>query len=101
MYLPGQIVYDLDKKRPFKIGCVWDVKQYPKRHTHFVKCANERTAVKAPGGLFYELYEIATPRTVAEAKILLTRNLITPASCPPSHCWKCGHWKDVCKHEQD
>ena len=87
MYLPGQIVYDLDKKQPVQIGDdVWDVSSYPERHTHFIKGTDEM-----------KMYEIAFPSTIEEAQDLLGKNLITPAPCSPSHCWKCGNWKSNCK----
>ena len=63
MYGPGQVVYDLDKKVPYEIGDdVWDVESYPKRHTHFIRHADPNVHVgRAPGGLFYEVMEIAIP----------------------------------------
>jgi len=93
MYLPNQVVHNLDTNEPFKMsGNVWEISQYPKRHTHYVKRSAKTTPERAPGGLFYELFEIALPKDVEEARLLLSRNLIAPAPCLPTHCWRCGNW---------
>lgn len=98
MYGPGQIVYDLDKRCPFRIGDdVWDVASYPKRHTHFIKGTNYMNSEKAPGGLFYGSHEIACPKTLKEARELMRQGRIFPAPCRPDHCWDCGNWKTNCR----
>ena len=83
MYLPGQVIYDLDKKVPVTIEDVWDIEQYPKRHTHFIK--NVGTWDKAKN---LEHYRIATPKTIKEAEELLVKNLIAPSPEPPKDAWK-------------
>lgn len=98
MYLPGQIVYDLNKKVPFQMsGDVWALDQYPKRHTHFIRPSLKMTSQKNKEGLFYELYEIFLPASVKEAEKLLSLNLIIPAPCTPNHCWNCQAWLNGCK----
>jgi len=85
MYYPGQIIFDKDKNEPVQIGDVWDLTDYPKRHTHFI-----RNSGKYDKDYFF--YEIALPKSIEEAKDLLEKNLIAPSPCPPTHCWKCGNW---------
>jgi hypothetical protein len=97
MYLPGQIVYDLDKKEPVCIGDdVWEIKAYPLRHTHFIKAVGTWCMRPESAGGPMNHYQIALPKTVAEARELLDKNLIVPAPCTPTHCWKCGNWKSNC-----
>lgn len=102
MYGPGQIVYDLNKKEPARIGDnVWDKASYPARSTHFIKEAFPEPKMipnQAPGGLFYTAYEIACPKTLEEARDLLEKGIIQPAPARTSdHCWKCQNWKSNCK----
>lgn len=88
MYLPGQIIYDLDKKEPIKFGDdIWDTDSYPKRSTHFIQ--NAGNFIKEG-----EIYKLATPSSVEEAKKLLEMNVIVPAAISPSHCIKCRNWKN-------
>ena len=97
MYGPNQIIFDLDLKKPVRIGHnVWDPDSYPKRHTHFIKSSSELTGKRAPGGLFLEFVELACPRSIEEAEDLLAKGIIVPAPCSPDHCWKCGNWKSNC-----
>lgn len=81
MYLPGQVVFDLDKKIPFKINDVWDLVTFPRRNTHFLESVNNQ-------------YKIALPKTVQEAIRLLKHRRIVPAPVPKSHCWDCHQWLD-------
>lgn len=93
MYLPGQIVYDLDKKCPVQIGGnVWNKASYPTRSTHFI----QKTPMRSIDDPRFDEYEIAHPDTLDAAQQLLDRGLISPAPCPPSHCWKCRNWKTNC-----
>jgi len=88
MYYNGQIVWDLDAKKPVQVGggdtdWAWD--NLPPRTTHFLHRVGHR-------------YEIALPATLEEAEDLLAKNLITPAPTPPTHCWKCLNWLSNCGH---
>jgi hypothetical protein len=90
MYLPDQIVYDLEKKRPVRIGSnVWDRRSYPARSTHFIKNTGDFTRDTTS-------YALAVPKTIKEATELLRKNLIVPAAIPPTHCWKCRNWLRNC-----
>lgn len=94
MYHPGQIVYDLDKKCPCRIGeDIWDRESYPKRSVHFIRHAAIPDHLD---GYAYGKMEIASPETIEEATILLDRGIIQPAPCTPTHCWKCRNWKTNC-----
>ncbi len=37
MYATGQVIYDLDAKKPVPIEDAWAADSYPIRHTHFIK----------------------------------------------------------------
>lgn len=91
MYLPGQIVHDLDKNKPVCIGGdVWDTGTYPKRSTHYIK----HSGLWNKGGDYYVL---ATPHSIEEATELLAKRLIIPAGHNgESHCWKCQNWYSNC-----
>ena len=99
MYLPGQIIWDLDKKVPVCIGDnVWDIKAYPKRNACFIAAWPEMTSKKDDSGLFLKYVRILIPKSVVEAEELLSKNIIVPSPCDTStHCWKCGNWNDNCK----
>jgi hypothetical protein len=103
MYLPGQIVYDLDKHMPVRVDDVWNP---PKRTTHFIKAF-----VKYDGPGEQWGYELARPETIGEAILLLFKNIIVPAPVSPTHCWLCRNWIRNCnefntcqqsgKHEEE
>lgn len=89
MYQSGQVIWDKDKKCPVQILDTWDFSEYPKRHTHFVKNTGVY-AGRGETGVHREAFEIACPKTVQDAHILLDKGLIVPSPTPPSHCWRCG-----------
>lgn len=78
MYYSGQVIWDEDKKVPVQIQDIWSLEDYPKRHTHFIQRLDS--------------YELALPVSVEAALELLEKGLISPAPCPPDHCWSCGNW---------
>lgn len=92
MYLPNQIIYDLDAKAPVSIGGnVWDVKAYPKRNTHFIIATGQ-------GDKEGEKHSVFLPRSVAHAQCLLDAGIISPApKAIQTHCWRCGNWHRNCK----
>ena len=73
MYSPGEIIFDLDTKKPVRLGNdVWNTASYPKNHTHFIK----------PTGRFWQglsEYMVFCPKSLIEAKKLLRYNEIVPA----------------------
>ena len=102
MYHNGQIVYDLDTKRPVKVGSgdsdwAWD--NIPKNTTHFLRVNPKHTAIPSPptssgmpamlniNGMHYrytnyyleQAYEIALPKDVEEAEQLMNEGVIFPA----------------------
>ena len=96
MYLPGQIIHSFDSGEPICIGDnVWKVEAYPTRHTHYICEAKRKKSVldqPCPG------YEVFTPKSVEQAKTLLSVGIIAPAPAAIStHCWRCGNWHDNCR----
>lgn len=95
MYYPNQIIWDKDNKRPVRIGDCWDLSTYPKRNTHFLlnlgTFAYLKEQPKGPSDSV-TAYNLALPSTLEAAEELLSKGLITPSCCPPTHCWKCGNW---------
>lgn len=103
MYYNGQIVYDLNTKRPTKVGDDndgdWAWNNIPKRTTHFIRRNPNHTLTPAPplasglpsliviNGLHYrytaynleQAYETALPKSIEEAEQLLEQGLISPA----------------------
>ena len=104
MYYNGQIVYDIDTKRPVKVGSgdsdwAWD--NVPKNTTHFLRVNPKHTLLPdSPtssglpstlniNGLHYryteynleQVYEVALPKSVEEAARLMEEGLIFPAPC--------------------
>lgn len=102
MYYNGQIVYNLDTKRPAKVGSgdsdwAWD--NIPERTTHFIRCNPKHTFSPAPptssgmpatlniNGMHYrytdyyleQAFEIALPKTIEEAERLMDEGVIFPA----------------------
>lgn len=94
MYLPGQIVYNLDSQKPIQVpDSVWDRRWYAKnpRTVRFVKYYNS-SSERALGGLFLTLVATVLPKSVEEAEEQLYKGIIQPAPYPPDHCWKCHQW---------
>lgn len=94
MFLPGQIVWDLDAKMPMKCDDPWNPDMLRHRLTHFIKHVEVKNILK---GLWLT-YELALPKTIEEAQDLMHKNIITPAPLPPTHFWKCRNW--VSNHEK-
>lgn len=85
MYLPRQIVFDLDLRVPVRIpDNVWDSRRMPKRSTHFIKGIDSG-------------YALALPETLVEARRDLARGVIEPAPIHPARCWRCHNWFENCK----
>jgi hypothetical protein len=93
MYYNGQIVYDLDAKKPVKIDDAWDLTIG--RTTCFV--AWEGLGGKARNGEWCTVVRTALPSSVEEAQQDLDRGLIVPAPVSDTHCWKCRNWKSNCR----
>lgn len=87
MYYLDQIVFDLRTRAPVRVKKLYD---YERRTTHFIRYRGERRIV-----------EIALPKTIAEARVLLRLGHITPAPIPESHCWCCLNWHTNCKCTND
>lgn len=86
MYYSGQIVYDLKTKQPIKIRNAWNPKDYPEEDIHFINIKTK---------------EIAFPRTIKEAKLLLKNRTICPAKFKGHICsvrgrvwWSYKHCED-------
>lgn len=102
MYHNGQIVYDLDAKRPAQVGSGntdWAWNNIPKRSTHFLRRNPKHTlrpdsptssglpSTLNINGLHYrytaysqeQAYEVALPKSVEEAEQLMAQGLIFPA----------------------
>lgn len=84
MYYDGQIVFDLKKRKPVRVGdggerYAWI--KLPKKSTHFI-------ASSANG------YKTVSPKTIFEAKKLLEIGAIFPAPCSYEHCFQCHAWLD-------
>jgi hypothetical protein len=96
MYGFGQIIYDKDGKGPVIIDDVWDISQYPKRHTHLVaKNGNVWT------GPFTFEDQQSREEWLGIANLMLARGDLKPAETPKTHCPDCGNWltnkpKDWC-----
>lgn len=92
MYLPGQIIHDIELNKPVRLGDdVWDKDSYPKgRTTHYIKHSGRWDR----GGDYYIL---ATPTSIEEAADLLAKRLIIPAGHnATTHCWSCQNWYSNC-----
>ena len=83
MYVPSQIIHNLDTNRPMKARYGRSKKGRPYRTTHYIR----NTAVGP-----HDTYEIALPATIEEARQLLRMSIIVPAPMPPTHHWRCGNW---------
>ena len=102
MYRNGQIVYNIDTKRPVKVGSgdsdwAWD--NIPKNTTHFLRVNPKHTVIPSPptssgmpamlniNGMHYQYtdyyleqaYEIALPKDIEEAELLMSHGVIFPA----------------------
>ena len=90
-YYNGQVVYDLDAKKPVKVGGAgdgqWAHFHGVKRSTHFITTPKESTTSSKLGK-----YEIALPASVEEAQALMDEGRIMPAPVPYTHCAKCMNW---------
>jgi hypothetical protein len=97
MYAWDQIIYDKDNNRPYIIHDVWDITDYPKRHTHFV--ARDGSIWIGPQRFQDEAAENEWLHKAAE---MLRGGEIRPAETPKTHCPDCGNWltnkpKDWCE----
>jgi hypothetical protein len=97
MYGNGQIIYDKDNKGPVIIHDVWDISEYPKRHTHLVG----KNGDVWPGPFMFQDQQ-AEIDWIARAIGLLMHGDIRPAETPDTHCPDCGNWltntpKDWCE----
>ena len=87
MYGFGQIICDKDSNEPVIIDDVWDISQYPKRHTHFV----DKNGKIWTGPFTFEDQQ-ARIDWLANATLMLGRGEIRPAETPKTHCPDCGNW---------
>jgi hypothetical protein len=100
MYVFDQIIYDKDNKRPHIIHDVWDITEYPKRHTHFV--ARDGSIWTGPQRFQDDAAEEEWLRKAAE---MLERGEIVPAQTLETHCPDCGNWltnppRDWCEDQK-
>lgn len=97
MYLPNQIIYDINKKEPFCVNNPWKEDMFPSKNTSFNFVNKKRKIYLGKVNLPTDI-----PKELIITKELLKRKIIEPTNCQFSHCPSCSKWltqkyKESCK----